>query len=54
MVSDWSSDVCSSDLIKKAVVGVGHAGKQQVAAMIATLLPGVAIKGADADRKSVV
>lgn len=34
--------------IKKAVVGVGHAGKQQVAAMIATLLPGVAIKGADA------
>lgn len=34
--------------IKKAVVGVGHAGKQQVEAMIGTLLPGAQIKGADA------
>ncbi|MEO0411937.1 MAG: crossover junction endodeoxyribonuclease RuvC [Pseudomonadota bacterium] len=34
--------------IKKAVVGVGHAGKQQVAAMIATLLPAVPVSGADA------
>lgn len=34
--------------IKKAIVGVGHAGKQQVAAMISTLLPSVVITGADA------
>lgn len=34
--------------IKKAVVGVGHAGKGQVEAMVATLLPKVTLTGADA------
>jgi crossover junction endodeoxyribonuclease RuvC len=35
-------------LVKKAVVGTGAAEKVQVHAMIARLLPGVAIAGADA------
>lgn len=35
-------------LVKKAVVGVGNADKDQVAAMVARLLPGVAIDGPDA------
>jgi crossover junction endodeoxyribonuclease RuvC len=34
--------------IKKAVVGVGHAGKAQVEAMVATLLPKASLSGADA------
>lgn len=34
--------------VKKAVVGVGHAGKDQVALMVKTLLPGVRPSGADA------
>ncbi len=34
--------------IKKAVVGVGHADKDQVHAMVKRLLPGVEIAGADA------
>ncbi len=34
--------------IKKAVVGSGHAAKQQVALMVATLLPGCAPKSTDA------
>ncbi len=34
--------------IKKAVVGSGHAAKQQVALMVATLLPGAAPETADA------
>ncbi|GHF22449.1 crossover junction endodeoxyribonuclease RuvC [Kordiimonas sediminis] len=34
--------------IKKSVVGVGHAAKDQVDAMIRVLLPGVKINGADA------
>lgn len=34
--------------IKKAVVGVGHASKGQVEAMVATLLPKVTLSGADA------
>lgn len=34
--------------VKKSVVGVGHAQKQQIHAMVATLLPGVAVAGADA------
>ena len=34
--------------IKKAVVGVGHADKQQVMAMIGILLPGCEVAGADA------
>src|SRR3546814_7807911 len=35
-------------LVKKAVVGVGGAEKAQVHAMVARLLPGVTIDGADA------
>ena len=35
-------------IVKKAVVGVGAAEKPQVHAMVARLLPGVAIAGADA------
>ena len=35
-------------LVKKAVVGVGSADKAQVHAMVARLLPGVAIDGPDA------
>lgn len=35
-------------LVKKAVVGTGRADKQQVAAMVKVLLPGVAIAGSDA------
>ena len=35
-------------LVKKAVVGTGTAEKAQVHAMIARLLPGIAIAGADA------
>jgi len=35
-------------LVKKAVVGTGGADKRQVHAMIARLLPGVTIAGADA------
>lgn len=35
-------------LVKKAVVGTGAAEKAQVHAMVARLLPGVAIAGADA------
>ena len=35
-------------LVKKAVVGTGGAGKQQVQAMVKILLPGVQIAGADA------
>jgi crossover junction endodeoxyribonuclease RuvC len=35
--------------VKKAVVGVGHADKTQVHAMIQRLLPGAALSGASAD-----
>lgn len=35
-------------LVKKAVVGTGGAEKQQVAAMVKVLLPGVQIAGSDA------
>ncbi|OJY69555.1 MAG: crossover junction endodeoxyribonuclease RuvC [Sphingobium sp. 66-54] len=35
-------------LVKKAVVGVGNASKDQVHAMVARLLPGVRIAGPDA------
>ncbi|HEV8679208.1 MAG TPA: crossover junction endodeoxyribonuclease RuvC [Stellaceae bacterium] len=38
----------SANLIKKAVVGVGHAEKAQVQLMVRRLLPGCAIKEADA------
>jgi crossover junction endodeoxyribonuclease RuvC len=38
----------SAKIIKKAVVGVGGADKVQVHAMVARLLPGVQIAGADA------
>jgi crossover junction endodeoxyribonuclease RuvC len=35
-------------LVKKSVVGVGNASKDQVHAMVSRLLPGVKISGADA------
>lgn len=35
-------------LVKKSVVGVGNASKEQVHAMVARLLPGTAIDGPDA------
>ncbi len=38
----------SANRIKKAVVGAGHAGKEQVAAMVRMLLPGAEPEGADA------
>ena len=38
----------SPNHIKKSLVGVGHAGKEQVAAMVHILLPGVKINGPDA------
>ena len=38
----------SPNLIKKSVVGTGHAEKRQVAMMVATLLPGVGAPGPDA------
>lgn len=45
--------------VKKSVVGVGHAAKEQVQHMVKLQLPGVVLAGADAadalaDRKSVV
>jgi len=36
------------NMIKKSVVGAGHAGKQQVQMMVSVLLPGIEIAGADA------
>ena len=38
----------STNLVKKSVVGTGHADKQQVAMMVKTLLPNSDAKGADA------
>lgn len=38
----------SANLIKKSVVGTGHAGKQQVAMMVSVLLPGCSFASADA------
>ena len=35
-------------IVKKAVVGTGHASKEQVQVMIAHLLPGAAVRGPDA------
>ncbi len=36
------------NLVKKSVVGSGHAGKQQIQMMVGTLLPGCKVKSADA------
>ncbi|MBT4220161.1 MAG: crossover junction endodeoxyribonuclease RuvC [Rhodospirillaceae bacterium] len=36
------------NLIKKSVVGAGHAAKQQVETMVGVLLPGIEIAGPDA------
>ena len=36
------------NLIKKTVVGSGHAAKEQIQMMVRTLLPGCAITNADA------
>ncbi|MFC3703658.1 crossover junction endodeoxyribonuclease RuvC [Devosia honganensis] len=38
----------AANLIKKSVVGTGHADKNQVALMVRTLLPTAQFKGADA------
>jgi crossover junction endodeoxyribonuclease RuvC len=38
----------SPNLVKKTVVGTGHAAKPQIQAMVSILLPGCAIAGADA------
>lgn len=38
----------ASTAVKKSVVGVGHADKRQVQAMVQRLLPGVRFEGADA------
>lgn len=38
----------STNLVKKSVVGTGHADKQQVAMMVKTLLPASNASGADA------
>ena len=38
----------SPNLIKKTVVGAGHAAKQQVQMMVKTLLPGSTIETVDA------
>jgi crossover junction endodeoxyribonuclease RuvC len=38
----------SANLIKKSVVGVGHADKQQIQMMVHRLLPGVTLEAADA------
>ncbi|HYM03100.1 MAG TPA: crossover junction endodeoxyribonuclease RuvC, partial [Stellaceae bacterium] len=38
----------SANLVKKSVVGVGHADKQQVETMVRRLLPGAALAASDA------
>ncbi len=38
----------SPNMVKKAVVGAGHAAKEQVQMMVTTLLPGIELAGADA------
>jgi crossover junction endodeoxyribonuclease RuvC len=38
----------AANLVKKSVVGAGHADKNQVALMVKTLLPSAVVKGADA------
>ena len=38
----------AANLVKKSVVGAGHAEKQQVQLMVKTLLPSADFKGADA------
>jgi len=38
----------AANMIKKSVVGVGHAAKEQIQMMVARLLPGVTLSGPDA------
>jgi crossover junction endodeoxyribonuclease RuvC len=38
----------AANAVKKSVVGVGHAAKEQIQMMVQRLLPGVALAGADA------
>ena len=38
----------AANLVKKSVVGSGHAGKGQIQLMVKTLMPGADFKGADA------
>ncbi len=37
-----------ANLVKKSLVGTGHAGKEQVAMMVRTLFPGCELQGPDA------
>lgn len=37
-----------ANLVKKSVVGTGHASKEQIQMMVSTLLPGITLNGADA------
>ncbi|MCS6759687.1 MAG: crossover junction endodeoxyribonuclease RuvC, partial [Candidatus Devosia euplotis] len=41
-------DEYAANLVKKSVVGTGHAGKGQVELMVRTLMPAADFKGADA------
>lgn len=38
----------AANLVKKSVVGTGHASKEQIGVMVRTLLPSASFKGADA------
>ncbi|MEQ8707648.1 MAG: crossover junction endodeoxyribonuclease RuvC [Rhodospirillales bacterium] len=38
----------AANLVKKSVVGIGHADKAQIQMMVSTLLPGVTFENADA------
>src|SRR5690606_22444172 len=38
----------AANLVKKSVVGTGHADKNQIGLMVKTLLPAATIRGADA------
>ena len=38
----------AANLVKKSIVGSGHAGKGQIQLMVKTLMPGADFKGADA------
>ena len=43
----------SANLVKKSVVGAGHADKNQIAMMVGRLLPGVTAKADAADALAV-
>jgi len=47
-MSDIPVSEYPANVIKKSLVGAGHAGKDQVEMMVRTLLPGASIDSADA------